>query len=143
LALGQGFTIEQVLSPPFLSELVAAGRGQRVAGRPAGWRARAGTARTTWPVRCPTWQAPTSPAEGGKPILLTPGACEFEDATLTADSRGIIYSSNCGDIDRRHLWRAHVAGGKPESVTRSESIEWSPAITGDGAYLVFLGSDAR
>jgi len=32
LVLGQGFTIEQVLSPPFPSDLVAAGRGQRVAG---------------------------------------------------------------------------------------------------------------
>jgi dipeptidyl aminopeptidase/acylaminoacyl peptidase len=82
-------------------------------------------------------------AEGGKPILLTPGACEFEHAALTPDRRAIIYSSNCGDIDRRHLWRVPVAGGQPEPVTRGESIEWSPAVTGDGAYLVFLGSDAR
>jgi dipeptidyl aminopeptidase/acylaminoacyl peptidase len=83
------------------------------------------------------------PADGGKPILLTPGACEFEDATLTPDRRAIIYSSNCGDIDRRHLWRVRVAEGQPEPVTGGESIEWSPAVTGDGASLVFLGSDAR
>jgi len=31
LVLGQGFTIEQVLSAPFPSDLVAAQRGQRVA----------------------------------------------------------------------------------------------------------------
>lgn len=83
------------------------------------------------------------PAQGGKPILLTPGACEFQDPSLTPDRRTIVYSSNCGDIDRRHLWRVGARGGNPEAMTRGESIEWSPAVTGDGAYLVFLGSDAR
>jgi dipeptidyl aminopeptidase/acylaminoacyl peptidase len=83
------------------------------------------------------------PADGGKPVLLTPGACEFEHATLSPDRRTILYSSNCGDIDRRHLWRVPVAGGKPQPITSGESIEWSPAVTGDAAHLVFLASDAR
>ena len=52
------------------------------------------------------------PAQGGKPLLLTPGKCEYEQMTLTPDKRQIIYSSNCGDIDRRHLWRVSVADGQ-------------------------------
>jgi hypothetical protein len=56
------------------------------------------------------------PAGGGGPVLLTPGACEFEDATLAPDRRELIYSSNCGDIDRRSLWRVAVTGGQAKKI---------------------------
>ncbi|HYL09762.1 MAG TPA: prolyl oligopeptidase family serine peptidase [Candidatus Acidoferrales bacterium] len=80
---------------------------------------------------------------GGSPALLTPGACEYEHMTLTPDRRSIIYSSNCGDIDRRHLWRVSASGGAPEQLTGGDGLEWSPAVTGDGATIVYLASDAR
>ncbi|MCA1593439.1 MAG: prolyl oligopeptidase family serine peptidase [Acidobacteria bacterium] len=83
------------------------------------------------------------PASGGEARLLTPGACEVEHVTLTPDRRSIIYSSNCGDVDRRHLWRVPVAGGSSTVITSGEKIEWSPVVTGDGAQLVYFGSDAR
>jgi len=85
----------------------------------------------------------TLPAAGGAPRLLTPGACEVEDVTLTRDRREVIYSSNCDDIDRRHLWRVAVAGGKPAAITTGEKIEWGPVVTGSGAHLAYLGADAR
>jgi len=40
---------------------------------------------------------------GGAPTLLTPGEFEVEDVTLSADKKSVIYSSNEGDADRRHL----------------------------------------
>lgn len=85
------------------------------------------------------------PATGGTAAkLLTPGACEVENTTMTPDRRAVIYSSNCGDIDRRHLWRVNVGSiGQPSAITSGERIEWSPAVTNDGAHLVYLGSDAR
>ncbi|HEX3558924.1 MAG TPA: prolyl oligopeptidase family serine peptidase [Pyrinomonadaceae bacterium] len=82
-------------------------------------------------------------SEGGAAELLTPGACEVEHLTITPDRRSIVFSSNCGDIDRRHLWRVAVAGGKPSAITSGEKIEWSPVVTGDAEHVVYLGSDAR
>jgi N-acyl-D-aspartate/D-glutamate deacylase/dipeptidyl aminopeptidase/acylaminoacyl peptidase len=82
-------------------------------------------------------------AAGGQARLLTPGACEVEHVALTSDRREIIYSSNCGDLDRRHLWRVKIAGGQPTAITSGEQIEWSPIITGNGAHLAFFKADAR
>ena len=83
------------------------------------------------------------PSAGGTPQLLTPGACEVEHITRTPDRRAVVFSSNCADIDRRHIWRVAVTGGSPTAITSGEKIEWSPAVTGDGAHLVYFGSDAR
>jgi len=84
------------------------------------------------------------PAAGGDATLLTPGACEVEHVTATPDQRELIFSSNCDDIDRRHLWRVRVAGGTaPAAITSGEKIEWSPAVTADAKHLAFFASDAR
>src|ERR1043166_5334223 len=83
------------------------------------------------------------PTAGGAAELLTPGACEVEHITQTPDRRTVVFSSNCGDIDRRHVWQVSAAGDAPKAITSGEKIEWSPVVTGDGARLVYLGSDAR
>jgi len=85
----------------------------------------------------------TVPSAGGRAELLTPGSCEVEDVTYTGDRRAVVFSSNCGDIDRRHLFFVSTAGGSPRALTTGEKIEWSPVVTGDGNTLVYLGSDAR
>jgi len=77
------------------------------------------------------------PTEGGKPTLLTPGAFEVEDVDLPSGKREVVFSSNQGDIDRRHLWRVAAVGGAPVALTSGPGIEWSPA----GA--AFLRSDAQ
>jgi len=82
-------------------------------------------------------------ASGGAPAALTPGDFDVEDVTLSADKAWIIYSSNQGDVDRRHLWRVATSGGTPpEALTTGESIEWSPVESGDGKGIVCLGSAA-
>jgi dipeptidyl aminopeptidase/acylaminoacyl peptidase len=81
-------------------------------------------------------------ASGGPAALLTPGSFEVEDVALGADRRSIIFSSNQDDVDRRHLWRVGLEGAKPQSLTKGETIEWSPVETGSGNQVVCLGSSA-
>ena len=81
-------------------------------------------------------------ASGGAATLLTPGEFEVEDVTVSRDARSVIYSSNQDDIDRRHLWRASIDGGKPEALSKGETMEWSPVELADGQTIVCLGSTA-
>lgn len=81
-------------------------------------------------------------AEGGEPMLLTPGEYSFEDVTLTPDGKELIYSSNENDIDRRHISQVSVDRSGPVALTHGETIEWTPVVTGDGRYVLCLGSSA-
>jgi len=82
------------------------------------------------------------PIAGGTASELTPGAFEVEHVRMTPDGVAMIYSSNQGDIDRRHLWRVAVSGGAPVPVTKGNGIEWSPVVAEDGT-IALLASDAR
>ena len=81
-------------------------------------------------------------ADGGAPVLLTPGAFSFKDATLAPDGRSLVYSSNENDVDRRHIWRVPVDRPEKTALTQGETIEWTPVVTGDGKYVLCLGSTA-
>jgi len=81
---------------------------------------------------------------GGQPKLLTPGQCEYEQMTMTPDLKEIIYSSNCGDINKRQLSRVSATGGSAASrITSDEEIAWGPVVTGTGKSLVYFKSDAQ
>ncbi|MGC9945156.1 MAG: prolyl oligopeptidase family serine peptidase [Bryobacteraceae bacterium] len=80
------------------------------------------------------------PVSGGDATLLTPGAFEVEHVAIAPDGRDAVYSSNQDDIDRRHVWRVPVAGGQPAELTGGTELEWSPAVTSDGA-VVFIHAD--
>ncbi len=82
---------------------------------------------------------------GGDATLLTPGKFETEDVTLGTDKNSVLYSSNQAesdplDVDRRHLWRVDVAGGKPEALTHGATLEWAPLEV--AGKIVCLGSTA-
>src|SRR6266705_3163622 len=83
------------------------------------------------------------PAQGGPATLLTPGAFEVEHVACSGDRATIVFSSNQEDIDRRHVWRVPVAGGKPEAFTRGTGLEWSPVVTSDGKSIALLHADTR
>jgi dipeptidyl aminopeptidase/acylaminoacyl peptidase len=83
---------------------------------------------------------------GGAAVLLTPGNFETEDVALSTDKTAVLYSSNQADgdrleVDRRHLWRVSVEGGKPEPLTRGATNEWAP-LEVKGGQIVCLGSTA-
>ena len=81
-------------------------------------------------------------AGGGTAVLLTPGDYSFQDVTLTPDGKELVYSSNENDIDRRHISRVSVDHAGPVALTHGETIEWTPVVTGDGRYVLCLGSTA-
>jgi dipeptidyl aminopeptidase/acylaminoacyl peptidase len=80
------------------------------------------------------------------PVPLTRGACEVEEPSVTADAEWVYVSANCGDIDRKHIWRARVDASAPAEVVStnaspmSPSIESTPVVAGDA--LAFLRGDA-
>lgn len=87
------------------------------------------------------WNHLYSVAAGGGPAtLLTPGKFETEDVTLSTDRASVLYTSNQDDIDRRHLWKVSIEGGKPEPLTRGETMEWTPLEV--AGKVVCLGSTA-
>ena len=66
------------------------------------------------------------PAAGGDAVALTPANCEAEDTDITPDGAALIYSHNCGDVDRRHLAVVATDGGEPTALTQGDGIETSP-----------------
>lgn len=81
--------------------------------------------------------------EGGKVQLLTPGSCEYDYMTYSHDRKTILYSSNCDDIDRRHLWQVSVKGRAPQKITKGTGLEWWPVSTSSDKWIAYLGSDAQ
>lgn len=85
-------------------------------------------------------------ADGGTPKLLTPGNCEVEQWSFTPDKKTILFNSNCGDVDRRHLWSVDVDGKgiMREAIGKGLSdVEWSPVVLADGVSLVYIRSNAK
>jgi dipeptidyl aminopeptidase/acylaminoacyl peptidase len=81
-------------------------------------------------------------AAGGEATRLTPTGCEIQDVVLALNGASLLYSSNCGDIDRRHVQRVDVAGGAPRDVTAGRGIEVNPGFLADGRIAMLKG-DAR
>jgi len=81
-------------------------------------------------------------AEGGPATELTPGTFEIEHVSLNENRRELLFSSNQDDLDRRHIWRVAVAGGKPAPALGKpdEGIEWEPEDAGNGAVAYFRSS---
>lgn len=72
---------------------------------------------------------------------LTPGACEAEDSSVSPDGATLYFSSNCGDIDRRHIYSVPVRGGTPAALSKGEGSEMTPVplASGKGLVLQYMG----
>src|SRR5215470_989455 len=89
---------------------------------------------------------------GGRLLLLTRGDYDVEDVALSRDKRTVFYTSNEGDVDRRHIWRVHAWGTapippgiedeNPKPLVTGKTIEWNPVMLADGKTVVCLGSSA-
>lgn len=83
------------------------------------------------------------PAAGGAYTQLDRGPHEVEYVTLDARRTHVLFNSNQGDRDRRHVWRVKASGGEAAvAVTGGPGIEWQPTALADGS-VAFLRSDAR
>ena len=91
----------------------------RVARRSIRHHRRTADERLVFPWEADGWTHLYSiPAAGGAAALPTPGAFQVEHVSLSADRRELLFSSNQGDVERRHVWRVAAAGGKPAAITR-------------------------
>jgi dipeptidyl aminopeptidase/acylaminoacyl peptidase len=85
----------------------------------------------------------TIAAGGGQAKLLTSGDCEVEQWSFSPDRKTLLFNSNCGDADRRHLWSIELSGGEPAQRTHGESIEWGGVTLSDGQRIAYFSSDAN
>jgi dipeptidyl aminopeptidase/acylaminoacyl peptidase len=82
-------------------------------------------------------------ADGGGPKLLTPGPCEVEQWSFDAERKQILFNSNCGDVDRRHVWLVNVNGSAvAQELTKGAGVEWNAILAGSGGQFAYLASDA-
>ena len=84
-------------------------------------------------------------ASGGTtdPLTLTPGEGMVEFVSLSSDGRTLFYSTNAGDIDRRHIWRVPTSGGQAVQITTGQDIETYPAALASGKQVALLTAAAR
>jgi dipeptidyl aminopeptidase/acylaminoacyl peptidase len=103
----------------------------------------AGDDRLVFASEADGWQHLYSVSSTGSAArLLTPGDCEVEQWSFSQDQKTIFFNSNCGDIDRRHIWSVGTDGTKLQQQTTTQGIEWHPVVLSDGHDLFYFGSDA-
>ncbi|HET7451430.1 MAG TPA: DPP IV N-terminal domain-containing protein, partial [Thermoanaerobaculia bacterium] len=87
------------------------------------------------------------PADGGVPLLLTPGNFMVDAIALTPDRKQVVYAANTGkdadDDDRRHLFRVPVDSASSVEITAGTGLEWTPTVTGDGSSVFCVSAEAR
>ena len=64
--------------------------------------------------------------DGGEVRSVIGGACEVEHSNLTDDQQELIFSSNCGDIDRRDIFSYDLTINTLEQITTTVDIETNP-----------------
>ena len=74
------------------------------------------------------------------PRLLTPGNGEVENVNLSNDRQTIYYTTNIGDINRRHIWQVAITTGKTTQITTGKENAWGAFETENG--FAFLHSSA-
>ena len=74
---------------------------------------------------------------------LTRTGCEVISNTPSAADGIYIVSTNCGDIDRRHLTQFDVLRNTKLQLTFGEGIEVSPVRLASGKYLAYAATSAK
>jgi len=91
-------------------------------------------------------------ADNGKTALLTEGDFDVEDVELAPDHTSLFYTSNAGDVERRHIFKIMLSWFDPVpkpgmvtthfNITSGNTIEWHPLMLADGKTIVCFGSSA-
>jgi dipeptidyl aminopeptidase/acylaminoacyl peptidase len=72
-------------------------------------------------------------AHGGGAKILTAGAFDVETVAESLDRTALIYATNEGDIDRRHIWQVGT-DGQPRALTSGTDDQWSPTPMANGGF---------
>ncbi len=133
--LGTGETVERFVADPGAGSVFSG----VTAAQPLWWTA---DDHLVFPWEAGGWKRLWGlPVDGGEPHLLLDGEGEVQHAALAPDGRTLVFDSNRGDIDRKHLWSARADGSELREWTPGEGIEWAPVPLPSGA-VAFLGSGA-
>lgn len=75
-------------------------------------------------------------ASGGNASALATGTFEAETIVASLDGTSLLYATNEGDIDRRHIWQVGL-DAKPHALTSGAEDQWAPTALahGDFAYV--------
>ena len=80
-------------------------------------------------------------ATGGQATDLTPGQGEVEFVSPSRDGSRIIYNSNIGDIDRRHVFTVAADGRTPpQPSVEGQHIAWNPVESSTGALYALVST---
>lgn len=82
-------------------------------------------------------------AVGSRARLLTPGKGEVEAVSMSLDRRHLIYSTNIGDLERRHISMVSFAGTPPTPLTGGATSQWAPAPLASGSLAYIEGGWAK
>jgi dipeptidyl aminopeptidase/acylaminoacyl peptidase len=74
--------------------------------------------------------------DGGTPAPLSPPDAEIFAASLAGDARTVLFSTNAGDLDRRHIWTTDPAGGPPRALTTGAVVDDFPVALGGGVAFL-------
>jgi dipeptidyl aminopeptidase/acylaminoacyl peptidase len=75
----------------------------------------------------------------GAATVLTPGDAEIFGAEISKDRGHLFYTSNLGDIDRRHIWSVSLKQGSPQQLTNGKGVEDYPVVTSDNSVYALRG----
>jgi dipeptidyl aminopeptidase/acylaminoacyl peptidase len=89
---------------------------------------------------------------GGKPAPMTSGDFDVEDVALSPDKTILLYTSNQGNADSRHIGMIRLTSFDPVpkpgmvnshfTITSGNTFEWHPLVLADDKTVVCLGSSA-
>lgn len=118
-----------------------AGSGGRYYGTRTGNLFWADGDRLLFPSEASGWLHVLSvPVAGGAATDLTPGDAEVENFTVSRDGRTLLFATNLGEPERRHLWQRPVRGGAPATrLTGGAGIESFPTVAGDALAIIASG----
>jgi dipeptidyl aminopeptidase/acylaminoacyl peptidase len=87
------------------------------------------------------------PAGGGEPLLLTPGAFNVEQISVSPDKKWLLFATNSGqdkdDMDRRHIARVPVDQAGMQMLTSGTGIESTPVFINQGSSIAILSATAQ
>jgi dipeptidyl aminopeptidase/acylaminoacyl peptidase len=83
----------------------------------------------------------TVAASGGAPVELTPGNGEVEFVSQSADRTRLIYNTNIGDLDRRHVMTVDTDGRTPPRATVTGAhIAWNAVESSRGDLYALVST---
>ena len=89
------------------------------------------------------YSVPVNSTSAAAPTMLTPGDGMVETIAVSSDGRHLFYSTNAGDIDRRHIWKVATSGGTAVQITTGKAIETYPAALASGTRVALLTADTN